>query len=282
MSIAPTWLGRVNRPWHRPWPSSAMVNRQASSARASWRCRAFSSWASAISGATTSRTRCASRRSATGSCSLARPIRWVSASRRCSTGSASTPLTITTACSSETCAGGHRVPDRLVVVVQGVRELQAALGVPFGLPGRVGPVAARVGGTGLGAEVEPVGVVGERELELGDLRARSCARAVRGGQVSASRRDQQPRSATSSSRRGSGGDRDVTGCASGSPNTVAIQGILASTTDSSGPGTGAFRAAGDEAFRKYFWSGSMSWSRRKLRQPAGSRDQRRIRRRAAT
>ena len=48
-----------------------MVNRQASSASASWRCRALSSCSSAISGATTSRTWCASRRSATGSCSAA-------------------------------------------------------------------------------------------------------------------------------------------------------------------------------------------------------------------
>ena len=118
--MAPTWLGRVNRPWHRPCPSSAIVNRHASSASASWRCSAWSSWSSAISGATTSRTWCASRRSATGSCSAARPIRCASAFRRCSTGNASTPVTITTACSSETLSGGHRVPDRLVVVVQGV------------------------------------------------------------------------------------------------------------------------------------------------------------------
>ncbi len=39
-------------------------------------------------------------------------------------------------------AGGHRVPDRLVVAVQGVRELEAALRVPLGLPGGVGPQAA--------------------------------------------------------------------------------------------------------------------------------------------
>ena len=66
-------------------------------------------------------------------------------------------------------SGGHRVLDRLVVVVQGVREVQAALGVPFGLPGLVRPVAARVGGPGRGAEVEAVGVLGMAQLELGDL-----------------------------------------------------------------------------------------------------------------
>ena len=45
-------------------------------------------------------------------------------------------------------AGGHRVPDRLVVVVQRVRQFHAPLGVAFGLEGGVGPVAARVGGAG--------------------------------------------------------------------------------------------------------------------------------------
>ena len=39
-------------------------------------------------------------------------------------------------------SGGHRVPHRLVVAVQRVRELQATFGVPFGLPGGVGPPAA--------------------------------------------------------------------------------------------------------------------------------------------
>ena len=40
-------------------------------------------------------------------------------------------------------AGGHRVPDRLVVAVQGVRELEAAFGVPLGLPGRRWPSSCR-------------------------------------------------------------------------------------------------------------------------------------------
>ena len=66
-------------------------------------------------------------------------------------------------------AGGHRVPDRLVVAVQEVRQLEAALGVPLGLAGLVGPPAAGVAGTGLGTEVEAVGVLGVAELELGDL-----------------------------------------------------------------------------------------------------------------
>ena len=92
-----------------------------------------------------------------------------SALRRCSTGSASTPLTITTACSSETLAGGHRVPDRFVVVVQ--RRARA----PGGAWRRVwsaGSVLAHqllgVGGTVVRAEVEAVGVLGVTELELGD------------------------------------------------------------------------------------------------------------------
>ena len=50
-------------------------------------------------------------------------------------------------------AGGHRVPDRLVVVVQRVRELEAAFGVPFGLAGLVGPPGGGVGGTVVSAEV---------------------------------------------------------------------------------------------------------------------------------
>ena len=66
-------------------------------------------------------------------------------------------------------AGGHRVPDRFVVTVQGVGEVQATLGVAFGLPGRVGPLAARVGGTGLSAEVETFGLAGVAELEHCDL-----------------------------------------------------------------------------------------------------------------
>ena len=66
-------------------------------------------------------------------------------------------------------AGGHRCPDGLVVVVQGVREPQATLRVASGLPGLVRPVAARVRGPGRGAEIEPVRVAGVAELELGDL-----------------------------------------------------------------------------------------------------------------
>ncbi len=74
--------------------------------------------------------------------------------------------------------GGHRVPDRFVVVVQGVGEVQASLRVPFGLPGRVGPVAARVRGAGLSAEVETFGLAGDAELELGD----SAPQRTQGGQ----------------------------------------------------------------------------------------------------
>jgi hypothetical protein len=65
-------------------------------------------------------------------------------------------------------AGGHRVPDGFVVVVQGVREGEAAFGVAFGLPGRVGPPGGAVGGAVIRAEVEVVGLVGDPELELGE------------------------------------------------------------------------------------------------------------------
>ena len=57
-------------------------------------------------------------------------------------------------------AGGHRVADRFVVVVQGVRELQATLGVAFGLAGGVGPPGGGVCGAVVGAEIEVVGLVG--------------------------------------------------------------------------------------------------------------------------
>jgi dihydrofolate reductase len=54
-------------------------------------------------------------------------------------------------------AGGHRVPDRFVVVVQRGGQGEAAFGVAFGLPGLVGPPGGGVGGAGLGAELEHVG-----------------------------------------------------------------------------------------------------------------------------
>lgn len=65
-------------------------------------------------------------------------------------------------------AGGHRVPDGFVVVVQRVREGEAAFGVACGLPGGVGPPGGGVGGAVVGAEVEVVGLGGDPELELGE------------------------------------------------------------------------------------------------------------------
>ncbi len=163
--------------------------------------------------------------------------------------------------------GGHRVPDRLVVVVQGVRELQAALGVPFGLPGRVGPVGCRCRWRRPRAEVEAVGLVGDAELELGDLGA--AARPGRSGcrPARSVARDHSPRSASWSRSAWNRGDADVTGCASGSPNTVAIQGILASSTDSPGPGMGYFGQLW-RSISKACWSLRCRWSRHPL---AGAR-----------
>ncbi len=162
--------------------------------------------------------------------------------------------------------GGHRVPDRLVVVVQGVGELQAALGVPFGLPGLVRPVAARVGGTGRGAEVEPVGVVGVAELELGDLVPQlrpgrsGWSRSRRPGGSTA--RGRRPRAAAGRRRR----SWTSTGCCPVSSNAVVIQGILASTTDSFGPGKPGHSGQTGERVSRDFWD-SMSWSRQA--RPAG-------------
>ena len=102
--------------------------------------------------------------------------------------------------------GGHRVPDRLVVVVQGVREVEASFGVAFGLPGGVGPVAAGVGGAVVRAEVEPVGVAGVAELELGDL----VPQLRQGGQVGlglGGREGPQPEVRDLVQQLGDGGDR---------------------------------------------------------------------------
>ena len=67
---------------------------------------------------------------------------------------------------------------------------------------------------------------------------RSCARAVRLVAVSAAGRVHSPRSAMSCSSWATAAIVDVTGCCPVSSNAVVIQGILASTTDSPGPGTG--------------------------------------------
>ena len=146
-------------------------------------------------------------------------------------------------------AGGHRVPDRLVVAVQRVRELEATFGVAFGLPGGVGPPGGGVGGAGLGAEVEVVGLVWRRRSSSSVSRCRSAATEAR---VSASSVcAHRPESGVPSWSRSAWNraTRAATGCASGSPNTVAIQGILA-RPPTSRAGNGAFRAAVEKYSRK--------------------------------
>ena len=263
--MAPTGDGRVNRPWHSPWPSSAMVNRQASSASASWRCRALSSCSSAISGATTSSTRCASRRSATGSCSAAHPIRCASASRRCSTGNASTPLTITAACSSDTCpaaiasrtgswswsracaSSSRRFASRLVCRVA----------LAQWLPVSAAPASApRSRRSAWWATRSSSSVT----------RLRSAPREVRESASSGPVRDQQPTSVRWSSSVWIRATAAAIGCASGAPNTVAIQGILASGTDTPGPGMRAFPASVEKHFQS-FLERRCRWSRQA--RPAG-------------
>ena len=152
-------------------------------------------------------------------------------------------------------SGGHRLPDRLVVVVQGVRELQPAFGVAFGLPGLVGPVAARVGGTCGGSEIEAVGLVGDPELELAQLVPQ---RGHRGDGVASSVAliDHSRGSPSWSRSAWNRAARTATGCASGVPNTVAIQGILASGTDTPGPRMRAFPASVEKHFQS-FWSGDV-------------------------
>ena len=131
-------------------------------------------------------------------------------------------------------AGGHRVPDRLVVVVQRVGEVQAAFGVPLGLESLVGPPGGGVGGTGLSAEVEAVGVVGVAELELGDL----VPQLGQGGQVGLGlgrAQGPQPEVGDLVQLLGDGGDRGRDRVAGPvSSNAVVIQGILASATDTPG------------------------------------------------
>ena len=82
---------------------------------------------------------------------------------------------------------------------------------------------------------------------------RSWARAVRLASVSAGRRVHSPRSATSCSSWVTAAIVDVTGCCPVSSNAVVIQGILASGTDSPGPGTGSDSGHVDKHFES-FWS----------------------------
>ncbi len=82
---------------------------------------------------------------------------------------------------------------------------------------------------------------------------RSWARAVRLVSVSAGRRVHSPRSATSCSCWVMAAIVDVTGCCPVSSNAVVIQGILASTTDSPGPGMRHFRQLW-RSISKVFWS----------------------------
>ena len=239
--MAPTWLGRVNRPWHSPWPSSAMVNRQASSASASWRCRALSSWASAISGATTSRTRCASRRSATGSCSA-----WPADQVCLGVAAVLDRQRVHTLDDHHGLffghlPGGHRVPDRFVVVVQGVGEVQAALGVPFGLPGRRWPSSCSCRRRRPSAPRSRRSAWRATRSSSSVTRLRSAPREVRESASSGPVRDQQPTSARWSSSVWIRGDSGRDRVRPGSSNTVAIQGILASGTDTPGPRMRHFR-----------------------------------------
>ena len=232
MSIAPTGDGRVNRPWHRPCPSSAMVNRQASSASASWRCRALSSWSSAISGATTSRTWCASRRSATGSCSAAQPdqvglgLAAVLDRQRVDALDDHRRLVLGDG------AGGHRVPDRFVVAVQGVRQARGGAWRRAWSAGWCWPSSCwcrrhrwRRGRGGRPGVATP-------ELELGDLvpqRGQPQVSVVGSSPGPGRRHGEATRVAGPVELVEVGWEpaatRAATGCASGSPNTVAIQGM---------------------------------------------------------
>ena len=260
LSIAPTWLGRVNRPWHRPCPSSAIVNRHASSASASWRCSALSSWSSAISGATTSRTCWASRRSATGSCAAAQTdqvglgLAAVLDRQRVDTRDDHRGLLL------GHLSGGHRVPDRFVVVVQGVGQGEAAFGVAFGLPGCVGPPGGGVGGTGLGAELVDLGAVQDAELEGGDPGLQPVQRGEGLGDLGARHRPEPDP-----------GDLVQVGLGGGDRGRHRVPGEVVEYrchTGNSGIGhrqsrawNGVFRAAVEKYFES-FWSPRCVWSRR--------------------
>jgi hypothetical protein len=102
--------------------------------------------------------------------------------------------------------GRHRLADRLVVAVEQLRQLQATSGVALGLPRGVGPVAARVGGAVVRADVEAVGVPGVAQLELGDL----VPQLRQGGQVGlglCGREGPQPEVGGVAQQLGDGGDR---------------------------------------------------------------------------
>ena len=169
-----------------------------------------------------------------------RPIRWVSALRRCSTGSASTPLTITAACSSETWPAAiasrtgswswsralararRRLASRLVCRV--VLAHQAAVSAaPVSAPRSW--TSARCGMPSSSAVTRCLQPVQRGEgWRRSRCAASTRARARRPGRRSA----------------GDGGDRGRHRVCRVSSNAVAIQGILASGTDSPGPGMGYF------------------------------------------
>ncbi len=91
-SVAAWVVGIANRPWVRPWPSSAIENRVFAAARLSSRSRARASWASARPGSATSRIRLPRLRRAFASWSAAAASRCFSA-RPGRSGSAATART---------------------------------------------------------------------------------------------------------------------------------------------------------------------------------------------
>ena len=96
-------------------------------------------------------------------------------------------------------------------------------------------------------------------------RCRNAATEARVSASSVSLIDHSRGSPSSSRSAWNRATRAATGCASGSPNTVAIQGILASSTDSHAPRTGVCPACG-QVF-SLLLERSMSWSRQA--RPAG-------------
>ncbi len=163
-------------------------------------------------------------------------------------------------------AGGHRVPDRLVVAVQRVGESEAAFGVPLGLESLVGPPGGGVGGTVVAAEVEAVGVVGVAELELGDL----VPQLGQGGQVGLGlgrAQGPQPEVGDVVQLLGDGGDRGRDRVLSGVVECRCHTGNSGIDHRQSGTGNAAFRTAVEKYFES-FLEPSTVWSRHSL---AGAR-----------
>ena len=173
-SIWPCRAGIVNRPWQRPWPSSTIVKDAAARAACSSASSTRASWASPISGATTSRIRRPSTRNAFASWSRACSRSTASASATTagsvrSAGRASIASTMTAAWSTSSPPVARAVRTGSCASANRDREPGQPVGLGAGHLRGVGPPGRRRGGALVEADLDRGRVPGDPELELGDL-----------------------------------------------------------------------------------------------------------------